>query len=117
MTKISISADRTVSASYFTNSATESTDFTGELNQRLLGKFYLDLHGGYHTVKYVASASIASPVSSREDDYYSFSVQLSCPFAQRGLIAAFYQASSNSSTQPGFGYSSSQVGCQISCRF
>jgi hypothetical protein len=112
VTKISISADRTVSASYFTNSATENTGFTGELNQRLLGKLYLDLQGGYHTVKYVASAS-NTPVN-REDDVYSFSVQLSYPFAKRGTIAAFYQASSDSSTLAGYSYSSSQVGFQIS---
>ena len=114
VTKISINAGRAVSASYFTNSTTENTDFTGELNQRLLGKLYLDLQGGYHTVKYVASTGAASPVNNREDDYYSFNVQLSYTFAQRGTIAAFYQASSNSSTLAGYGYSSSQIGFQIS---
>jgi hypothetical protein len=117
VTKISISADRTVSASYFTNSTTENIDFTADLNQRLLGKLYLDLQGGYHTAKYVASSSAASPVNNREDDYYTFSVQLSCAFAQRGTIAAFYQASSDSSSLAGYSYSSSQVGCQISYRF
>lgn len=111
VTKFSINADRTVAPSYF-GGATENTDFTGELNQRLLGKLYMDLQGGYHTVKYVSSTSAAS--NNREDDLYSVSVQLSYPFAQRGSVAVFYQASSNSSTQPGFGYSSSQVGCQIS---
>ena len=117
VTKISISADRAVSASYFTNSTTENIDFTGDLNQRLLGKLYLDLQGGYHTAKYVASASAASPVNNREDDYYTFGVQLSYAFAQRGTIAAFYQASSDSSTLAGYSYSSSQVGCQISYQF
>ena len=117
VTKISISADRMVSASYFTNSTTENTDFIGDLNQRLLGKLYLDLQGGYHVVKYVASASAGSTVGNREDDFYTFSVQLSYPFAQRGTVAAFYQASSDSSTQVGYSYSSSQVGCQISYRF
>ncbi len=111
VTKISIGADRTVSPSYF-GGATENTDFTGDLNQRLLGKLYLDLQGGYHTVKYVDPVSGTS--GNRQDDLYTVSVQLSYPFAQRGTMAAFYQASSNSSTQPGFGYSSSQVGFQIS---
>lgn len=115
VTRISISADRAVSASYFAGQTTENTDFTGILDQRLLGKLYLDLLGGYHVVKYVASASTASV--NREDDLYSVSVQLSYPFAQRGTVAAFYQASSNSSTESGFGYSSSQVGFQISYRF
>jgi len=112
VTKITINADRNVSPSYFANETTENTDFTGDLNQRLLGKLYLDLQGGYHIMKYVASANNTS--AGREDDLYSVSVQLSYPFARRGTVAAFYQASSNSSTQPGFGYSSSQVGLQIS---
>jgi hypothetical protein len=113
MTKISISAGRAVSPSYF-GGATENTDFIGGLNQRLLGKLFLDLQGGYHVIKYVASGNTASAFNNREDDLYSASVQLSYPFAQRGTVAAFYQASSNSSTQPGFGYSSTQVGFQIS---
>jgi hypothetical protein len=115
VTKISISADRTVSPTYFPGQAAENTDFTGDLNQRLLGKLYLDLLGGYHVVKYVASTAAAAV--NREDDYYSFSVQLGYPFFKRANIAAFYQTSSNSSTQPGFGYSSSQGGFQISYRF
>jgi hypothetical protein len=115
VTKISISADRTVSPSYFPGQATENTDFTGGLNQRLLGKLFLDLQGGYHVIKYVASTS--NTFVNREDDLYSISVQLSYPFARRGSVAAFYQASSNSSTLAGYSYSSSQVGCQISYRF
>ncbi len=115
VTRISISADRTVSASYFAGQATENTDFTGDLNQRLLGKLNLDLQGGYHTVKYVASASTSS--ANREDDLYSISVQLSYPFAERGSVAVFYQASNDSSTLAGYSYSSSQFGCQISYRF
>jgi hypothetical protein len=111
VTKVSISADRAVSPSYFTG-ATENTDFTGDLNQRLLGKLYLDLQGGYHIVKYVASTS-AAPIN-RDDNYYTFGVQLTYPFLQRGTVAAFYQASNNSSTLGGYSYSSSQVGFEIS---
>jgi len=112
VTKITIGADRNVSPSYYANQTTEATDFTGDLNQRLLGKLYLDLQGGYHVINYVASAS--NTASGRQDDLYSIGVQLSYNFTRRGSVAAFYQASSNSSTQPGFGYSSSQVGFQIS---
>jgi len=112
VTKITISAGRNVSPSYYAGQTTENTDFSGDLNQRLLGKLYLDLQGGYHVVKYVASAN--NTTAGREDDLYSVSVQLSYPFAKRGSVAAFYQASSNSSTLAGFGYSSSQVGFQIS---
>ena len=114
VTKISISANRGVSPSYFTG-ATEDTDLTAGLNQRLLGKLYLDLQGSYRKVKYVTSESNV-PVN-RDDDIYSVSVQLSYRFIERGSVAAFYQAGKDSSSQPGFGYSSSQVGFQISYSF
>jgi hypothetical protein len=114
-TKISISADRVVAVSYFANQLTEDTDFNCDLNQRLLKKLYLDLNGGYHTAEYVASTS--GTLADRTDDYYSFNVQLSCPFPKRGTLAVFYQVSDNSSTQSGLSYSSSQFGFEVSYHY
>lgn len=114
VTKLSATVDRTVAASYFENQVTESTDIVGDLNQRLLGKFYLDLAGGYHTIRYVAAGGSAT---ARTDDYYTFSTRLSCPFLKRGTVAVFYQHSDNSSTAPGFTFSSNQIGFEIGYRF
>jgi len=113
-TKLSATVDHTVAASYFQNQVTESTDIVGGLNQRLLGKLYLDLAGGYHTIRYVAASGSAT---ARTDDYYTFSTRLSCPFLKRGTVAVFYQYSDNSSTAPGFTFSSNQVGFEIGYRF
>jgi uncharacterized protein (PEP-CTERM system associated) len=93
---------------------TESTDFTGQLHQRLFQKLYLDLSGGYHMVTYVAANSVAT---GREDDYYTFSARLSCPFLKRGNVAVFYQYSDVSSTESGFTYTTSQVGFEVGYRF
>ena len=55
-TRFSVSASRTVSPASFQNQTTKSTGISAGLNQRLLGRLYLDLSGGYNTTKFVASA-------------------------------------------------------------
>ena len=112
-TKLLLNAGSTVSPSYYAG-ATENTEVSGDLNQRLLGKLYLDVQGDYHVAKYQNSSSALSGSSNREDDFYSVNVQLSYPFARRGKVAVFYQYSDNSSSDAGFSYSSNQVGFQIS---
>jgi hypothetical protein len=42
---------------------------------------------------------------------------LSHPLLKRGTCAVFYQYSDNQSTEPGFGYQSSQIGFEISYGF
>ncbi len=114
VTKLSITMDRTVAVSYFQNQVTEGTEVMGDLNQRLLKRLYLDLSGGYHTVKYVGAGASGT---GRRDDYYTFDARLSCPFLKRGTAAVFYQYSNDSSTTPGFTFSSSQVGFELGYRF
>jgi len=111
VTKISLNVDRTVDVSYLQNQVTESLGFTGDLNQRLLGRLFLDLTGGYQNTKYVASAN-NTPVN-RSDDYYFFNTRLSTSFLERGTVAIFYQISKNASSQSGFGFSSHQFGLEI----
>jgi hypothetical protein len=110
VTKLSLTAQRSVSPSYFQNQATENTSFSGDLNQRLLGFFYLDLNGGYQITKYTPTSSV--PVN-REDDYYFLNTQLSCAFLKRGTVAVFYQLNDNSSSASGFSFVTHQVGFKI----
>ena len=120
-TRLTVTGSRTVSPASFQNQTTEGTSIVGALNQRLLGMLYLDLSGGYSTSKYLASAT--GIVTSRNDDVYSFNARLSCPVLKRGSVSAFYAYSENTSNQSGFtsgsgfGYSSSQVGFEISYRY
>ncbi len=113
-TKLTVTANRAVTASYFQSQVTENTEVLGGLNQRLLGKLYLDLGGGFHNVKYVADNASAA---GRTDDYFTFNARLSCPFLKRGTVAVFYQYSDNSSTAPGFTFSSTQLGFEVGYRF
>lgn len=111
VTKLSLTAQRSVSPSLFQNQTTENTSFGGDLNQRLLEYFYLDLNGGYQITKYTSSTS--STAVNREDDYYFLNTQLSCTFLKRGTVAIFYQVSENSTSASGFGFVTHQVGFQI----
>jgi hypothetical protein len=118
-TKISLTGQRTVSASYLSQSqATETTGVSVGLNQRLLGKLFLDLSGGYQAVKYVStSTSIPNPIPNREDDFYSFSARLSRTFLKRGTVAVVYQLSKDDSSLPGYSFTSHQIGFQIGYRY
>jgi len=114
-TKISLTGQRVVSPSYLLqNQVIETTDVSGGLNQRLWGKFFLDLSGGYQTVKYVSSNSSAS---KRTDDYDYLHAQLSSSFLKRGTIAVFYQISKDNSSQTVYSFTSHQVGFQIGYRY
>jgi hypothetical protein len=110
-TKITLTGNRSVSASYLQNQVIETTGVSGGLNQRLLGRLFLDLSGGYQTVKYISSVSASG--SNREDKLYSFGARLSRAFLQRGTIAVLYQISRDDSSQAGYSFTSHQVGFQI----
>ncbi|HTX22405.1 MAG TPA: outer membrane beta-barrel protein [Candidatus Aquilonibacter sp.] len=134
-TYLTVGASRTVGTSYFENQVTENTGINADLSQRLLGKLYLDLNGGYGITKYVSTASLSNQIgygAGRNDDTYSFSVRLTCPLLKRATISVFYQYSKNSSSQTGylqfyqtdyllsqsaFAYTSSQIGFEIGYRF
>ncbi|HVU07466.1 MAG TPA: hypothetical protein VHG89_02860 [Verrucomicrobiae bacterium] len=111
VTKLSVSAQRNVSFSFFQGQATENTSFTGDWNQRLLGKFFMNLNGGYEITKYTASA--ATVIADREDHYSFVNVQINTTFLKRGTVAAFYQYAHDDSSSAGFGFNSREVGFQI----
>ena len=110
-TKISLDAGRVVAVSDLQNQVTESVGLNGDLNQRLLGRLFLDLGGGYQHIKYVNSNGTPGP--TRTDDYSHFNTRLSTAFLKRGTVAIFYQFSNDASTQSGFGFTSHQVGFEI----
>lgn len=115
-TKLTLTGQRVVAASYLSQAqVTETTGVNAGLNQRLLGKLFLDLSAGYQAVKYVASAG--APGSSRDDDFYSFSARLSRTFLKRGTVAVLYQFSKDDSNQSGYSFNSNQVGFQIGFRY
>jgi hypothetical protein len=121
-TRLSLSAGRAVSPSYFQNQNTESTSISATLTQRLLGRLSLAISGGYTTTRYVAS--LPGLNTSRDDDTYSFTTRLSCPILKHGTFSVFYQYTDNPSSQSGFApsgtsfaYTSSQIGMEIGYQY
>lgn len=110
-TRISVTGSRVVSSSIIQNELTETTSAGTVLNQRLLGKLFLNLTGSYQMIKYVSSVNTSS--SNRQDDLYSLNAQLSRTFLKRGTISVFYQISRDDSSQPGYSFTSHQVGFQV----
>ncbi len=114
-TSLSLSADRSISPSYFQSQAAQTTTVGVTFTQRLLKKFTLTAGGAYTQVSYLASA--ANVASGRMDDYYSLSTRLSWEFLKRATAALSYQYSVNTSTTPGFTFNSSQIGLELGYRF
>jgi hypothetical protein len=114
-TTITLSASESISSSYFQGQTTDTTGFTAGLRQRLLGKLYLDVGGGYSTSSYNATTS--GITANRNDDHSNIGVRLSCPFLKRGSVSVYYDWSDNSSNESGFSYTSNQVGLELGYRF
>jgi len=111
-TQISLNAGRTINVSAFQNQINENVGFDLNLNQRLLGKLILNVDGGYQNINYVTVA--ATSTSVRTDDYYFLNTRLSLAVLTRGQVSVFYQVTDDSSTSPGFSYTSHQVGVELS---
>jgi hypothetical protein len=114
-TSFSFSASRAVAASYFANNVTVSTGWNAAMQQRLLGELHLSVGVGQQKVSYVSVRN--SVAAGRSDRYDTFNVSLGTSFLSRGSVSTFYSISRNSSNATGYGFSSHQIGLQISYRF
>ena len=114
-TQLTLSANRSVSPSYYQSQSSETTTLTAALNQQFKKNFTLGLTGGYATTSY--SATSTGVVAGGNNDTYSFSASLSHPLTKRGTISVNYSYSENSSNNQGLSYSSNQIGVQIGYQF
>jgi dTDP-4-dehydrorhamnose reductase len=114
-TTLSFNVNRLVAPAYISDQVTVNTTISGGLRQRLLGKLYLDLDGGYSLVSYHASAAGAE--INRTDHTTFFTARLTILVLRRGTASVFYYLSDNSSNEPGLSYSSNQVGFELGYRF
>ncbi len=116
-THLTLSVDRTVSASdyYISSQNNESTTVSLGASQWLFGKFYLTGGASYGHTDYV---STFGPISDlRSDDNYSFNVSVTRAFLKRGNVTVSYTYGDNRSTQTGllgvqthnYTYRSSQI--------
>jgi hypothetical protein len=144
-TVFTVRSMRSVSPSYFTNSVTENKTWNVDLEQRLLGHLTLNAgvggqkshYSGSHTdfIPYFTYEDIldengevigvlttlhytpTTVIDLRNDSTKTFHLRLSTPFLEKGTFAVIYNRTENFSDQPGFNFTSHQVGCEISYRF
>jgi hypothetical protein len=119
-TQVSLVAARSTGASdyYLAAQEIETTSVALNLSQQLYRRFAMGLSVAYATSDYGTAVNAASAgAANRSDDQVSFNARLSHPFFKRGTWAVFYQYSSNSSSQGGFSFDSSQTGIDISYSF
>jgi hypothetical protein len=116
-TTLSLSGSRAVTPSYFQNASTESTTINAGLNQRILGKLYLNIGGAYGTTAYHGTTS--GPIGGGVGDYNttSFNVGLSTTLLKRATASVFYQVSYNSSSSALYNYTIRQAGLALAYQF
>jgi hypothetical protein len=114
-TTMTLNANRSVSTSPFQNEVTDSATLSLGLEQRLLQRFKLNLTGGYNTVNF--ESTTAGVPTTRQDELYSFNTRFSWEFIKHTTAAVTYGYTKNSSKQEGFGFSSSQVGIELSYKY
>jgi hypothetical protein len=114
-TTIALSASRQISASYFSNFNNETEALTLSLNQRLLGRLNLTVSYGERSSEYLDLQD--NFVVGRNDEYHSFSLDLSTQLVNRVSVSAFYRNNQNATNAAGFGFSSDQSGFSIGYRY
>ena len=95
-TSLSITADRSVSVSYFANQTPETTSVNVNLAQALSAKLNLSVGGSYGTTSYASTAVGVGAAGGY--DYTSVQTRLSYSLIKRGTVSATYQFSNNSSS-------------------
>jgi len=114
-TTINLSATRGVAVAYFSNQITRNTGWTLNVQQRLLQHFFLS--AGYSGQKSTYLSTDPLVVAGRGDKSHSVNVRLSTVFFERASVALLYQNTHNDSNASGFGFSSSQIGVELSYQF
>lgn len=114
-TTLSVGASETIAPSYYAAEVTETTSVIGGLRQRLLGKLFLDLNGGFTKTQYVLT--VLSTPEVRDDNGTFFTARLSLQVLRRGTVGVLYSQTDNDSNQGRYSLSSRQVGVELGYRF
>jgi len=114
-TRVTASAGRSVSPSYFSGLTTQTDTWSAGFEQRLLTKLFLSANVSQSKNNYDSSTGRATP--NRDDRYAAYSVRLSTTILRKGTVSVYYQQSRNRSSQALYQYDSDQVGASVTYRF
>jgi hypothetical protein len=114
-TTLTASATRNVTASYFADQVTRSTQWNLNAEQRLLKRYYFGATFSHGQTLYIPSGLQA--FVPRNDNFDSYSFRLSTPILYRGTGSISYARSKNLSSDTGFTFKSHQFGLDLSYHF
>lgn len=114
-TSVSVGASQTISPSYEAAQITEASTISGGFRQRLIGRLFLDLSGGFTRSRY--TLTVISTPEVRDDKGTFFSGRLSTQVLRRGTLGVFYSQTDNDSNRGQYSLSSKQVGVELGYKF
>lgn len=114
-TRLSLSAGRSSSVSYFNNQLNDASQWSVSLNQRLLGKFQLSTTYNEQRSRFLAAVALLE--TSRSDTQKGFNVRLGVTLRTRGTVGVSYQRRTNDSSLEGYSLGSDQIGVDIGWRY
>lgn len=114
-TVLGLSLRQSLSPSFFSDQFNRSTAVNLTASQILFERLALSVIGSY---RWNERSGIANPTERQQrDELVSVRVALSTGFLRRGSMSVFWSWMDNTSTQRGLGFSSEQVGLNVSYGF
>ena len=114
-TKVTAAALRQVEASFLVDQVTVSSSFNVQVQQRLLNHYYLTMQASTGKANYLSTG--ADLASVRGDQTDSLQASLNTTVFRRLNLGINASRTHNSSSVPGFGFSSNQYGVQVGLKY
>lgn len=106
---------REEASAYFAGQNYSARGFSAGIAQRIAGDWSAKLEGGYETNSYEQVSGTGT--GGRKDQIWFIKPALVRKFGKQSEVSFFYQASDNSSTDPGFGYRDNMIGVELNHKF
>ena len=116
-TTFSFVYDRGVTTSNFSGEISEINQRGFQLQQRLLGHFFLKTGLERQRVSYLTGSRAMSTSQMRTDSRKILSAEIGTNLRQRGTLSTVYQWSKNRSNFDGYSYKSTQYGIEAGYRY
>ena len=115
-TKITLTANRrTLNSAVLAAQNYAVTNFSVGVQQRLLGRVFLGVNGGYETSNYFSTVGSSAP--DRDDDYFFVQPSIGVKVTRFWALGAYYLRRQNSSSFDAFSFHDNQVGLRSTLEF
>jgi hypothetical protein len=115
-TRLSLTTNRrTLNSAVLAGQDYAVTNFTINIQQRFLSRFYLAASAGYENSDYFSA--LAGGSSSRQDDYFFVEPSVAIRVTRFWTVGAYYLHRANNSSADAFTFHDNQVGLRTSLVF